>query len=227
MKAEKDGHVCLPLAQYLDLLQAAKEYAHLRTALYQGGVTPQTIDTLLRGERKDDLEDEEPLDPSLIAEKRPSRVYAELHQPFQPSLHARNEHRQEMESHAYDAQAVDDFPSTHLKSWLGSTSADGADFHIYRDARTPSPFQELNKRTLYFAGLPPSTTLQDIIDVVRGGIVLDLQLANGHARVTMFESGQAEQYLRHVKRHDLYINLKRVCSFDIEFFPSLLTLPSG
>jgi hypothetical protein len=74
-------------------------------------------------------------------------------------------------------------------------------------------FDRFAKRTVLLSNLAESTTHQDIVDAVRGGMLLDIFVRNHDrtASVSFLEESQAHDFFRHVKRHDLYIRGKRVC----------------
>ncbi|TAQ86282.1 hypothetical protein B7494_g5405 [Chlorociboria aeruginascens] len=68
------------------------------------------------------------------------------------------------------------------------------------------------KRTILLANLHENTTHSDIVDVVRGGMLLDIYLRTPErtASVSFLEEAHAQDFFRHAKRHDLYIRGKRV-----------------
>jgi hypothetical protein len=87
-------------------------------------------------------------------------------------------------------------------------------------------FDKFAKRTVQLANLAESTTHQDIVDAVRGGMLLDIYLRNHDrtASVSFLEESQAHDFFRHVKRHDLYIRGKRVCIHGLVKCPSINAL---
>lgn len=64
-------------------------------------------------------------------------------------------------------------------------------------------------RTLYFCGLHPRTTYSDLLSVVKGGKVLSINLRSERSATVTFYSGAAD-YLAWVKRNDIYLHSKRV-----------------
>ena len=212
MPSDKKDCVSLTLSQYLHLLQAAKEYALLKSALYRGGITPETIDVLLTSEETTDLDHRSPAEPLQQMTNGLKDSHLDHCQPYRTIPDPLNDHITPEPPWASRPSPEDGhLPSTRVESWLGFAAIEEAEIHVDADCQPFYPYPENNKRTLYFSGLPPSSTLQNIVDVIRGGIVIDIQLVHDHARVTMLDSAQAEQYMRHVKRHDIYIGLKRVC----------------
>lgn len=67
-------------------------------------------------------------------------------------------------------------------------------------------------RSLLLSKLPDNTTHADITDVVRGGQLLDIYLRSNDrtAAVSFLLAADARAFFDHVRRHDLYINHKRV-----------------
>jgi hypothetical protein len=76
-------------------------------------------------------------------------------------------------------------------------------------------YDKFAKRTVLLVSLPEGTTHSDIVAAVRGGMLLDIYLRTHDrtASVSFLEEGAAQEFFRHVKRHDLYIRGKRVRSF--------------
>jgi hypothetical protein len=73
-------------------------------------------------------------------------------------------------------------------------------------------YDKFAKRTILLANLPEGVTHSDIVAIVRGGMLLDIYLRTHDrtASVSFLEEAAAQEFFRHVKRHDLYIRGKRV-----------------
>ena len=69
-----------------------------------------------------------------------------------------------------------------------------------------------DKRTLYFHGLSDRTTYRDLLSVIKGGKLLSITLRPERTATVTFLEG-ASDFLAWVKRNDLYLNAKRVCSW--------------
>lgn len=67
-------------------------------------------------------------------------------------------------------------------------------------------------RSIFLSKLPDNTTHADITQAIRGGQLLDIYLRpnDGTAAVSFLLAADARAFYDHVKRHDLYINQKRV-----------------
>ncbi|KAI1264030.1 hypothetical protein F5Y18DRAFT_392329 [Xylariaceae sp. FL1019] len=80
-----------------------------------------------------------------------------------------------------------------------------------QNSRVP-PFARICQRTVALTGLVAGTTLADITNEIRGGQLLEVYLraAERRACVSFLREEDAVRYYNHVKKHDLYINHKRV-----------------
>jgi len=63
-------------------------------------------------------------------------------------------------------------------------------------------------RTLYFAGLAERTTMRDLLNVIKGGKILSINMRNSGATVTFFDG--AAEFLHWTKRNDIYLHGRRV-----------------
>lgn len=85
------------------------------------------------------------------------------------------------------------------------------------------------QRTVSLRGLSDRTTHKDIAAVVRGGTLLDifLRIRERVASVSFVDGSVAQEFLTHVKRHDLYILGKRVGIHRTEGMHWLISLFLG
>ena len=69
------------------------------------------------------------------------------------------------------------------------------------------------QRTIIVRNLSDRMTHKDIIDIVRGGVLLDVFLrSNEHtASISFVEGSAAQNFMNHVKRNDVYVHGRRVC----------------
>lgn len=79
-------------------------------------------------------------------------------------------------------------------------------------APTRPHYERQCARSILLSKLPDNTTHADITDAVRGGQLLDIYLRSNDrtAAVSFLLAADARAFFEHVKRHDLYINHKRV-----------------
>lgn len=68
------------------------------------------------------------------------------------------------------------------------------------------------QRTLLIKNLSDRVTHKDVVDVVRGGALLDVYLRSNDrsASVSFVEGAAAQAFLAYAKRNDIYIHGKRV-----------------
>lgn len=73
-------------------------------------------------------------------------------------------------------------------------------------------FERQCARTLQLSNLAEGTTHADIVNAVRGGMLLDIFLRSHDrsASISFLNSEDAKRFYEHVRRHDLYIKNKRV-----------------
>jgi hypothetical protein len=71
------------------------------------------------------------------------------------------------------------------------------------------PYPRNDQRTILITNLPTNVTHKDLVDVVRGGRLLDVFLRNDRAATISFVEG-AQDFLAYAKRNDIYIHAKRV-----------------
>lgn len=121
----------------------------------------------------------------------------------------------------------DDF--TYMPDGPSDGLGDGANGNNELQTKfTRQQYDKFAKRTILLANLPDAVTHTDIVDVVRGGMLLDIYLRTNDrtASVSFLEEAHAQEFFRHVKRHDLYIRGKRVCSLQTgqSLGPSLINL---
>lgn len=81
-------------------------------------------------------------------------------------------------------------------------------------------FDKFAKRTVQLANLHEATTHADIVDVVRGGMLLDIYLRvhDRTASVSFLHEADAQEFFRHAKRYDLYVRGKRVRKIPRTYF---------
>lgn len=74
-------------------------------------------------------------------------------------------------------------------------------------------YARAEQRTLVAKNLSDRATHKDIVDVVRGGTVLDIFIrANERsASISFVEGKDAQDFMSYVKRNDIYVLGKRVC----------------
>lgn len=109
-------------------------------------------------------------------------------------------------------------PNSHLNKARGFGPLDSVDTPPERDehfgpdaAGLPSsrpPFPR-DQRTILFTNLSDRTTHQDLVNIIRGGRLLDIYIRNDRSATVSFVEG-AQEFLAYAKRNDFYIHAKRV-----------------
>ena len=110
------------------------------------------------------------------------------------------------------------FFNHHNTSALEDESAFTPDFEKddpYLAAMQPGrkQFAKVEKRTIFAKNLSHRATHKDIVNFVRGGLVLDVYLRSHErsASISFVEGSAAQEFLNYVKRNDIYVHGKRVC----------------
>lgn len=97
-------------------------------------------------------------------------------------------------------------------SWDPDLDKDDGNLAVSRVERKRYAREE--KRTILVKNLAPNTTHQDIFQIARGGLVLDvfLRMNERNASVSFVEGVVAQSFMNYVKRNDVHIHGKRVSS---------------
>lgn len=71
-----------------------------------------------------------------------------------------------------------------------------------------------DQRTILLQNLPDLVTHKDIVDIVRGGLLLDVYLRtqDKSASVSFVDGSSAQAFLSYAKRNGVYLRGRRVCS---------------
>ncbi len=112
------------------------------------------------------------------------------------------------------------FYNHHNSSALEDESAFTPDFE--KDdpfLAAPQPerkrYAKMEQRTIFAKNLSDRASHKDIVDFVRGGLVLDIYLRSHErersASISFVEGSAAQEFMNYVKRNDIYVHGKRVC----------------
>lgn len=217
-----------PLAQ----LRAYREYESLKTALFQGGLTVETLNLLIAApsdheQRKDsgiglvDVETQEPKHESVLNLSSSWRYNG-----YDTGLTSRFDSR---ERSRYLCNARNSFaegptlpshslriPSLPRHTSYGTTNDDATfndgDESLQENRTTtgfPASTDSQEPRTLYFSGFSQHTTYRDLISVIKGGKLLNINMRSERSATVTFYEG-ASEFLAWAKRNDVYVNSKRV-----------------
>lgn len=224
-------------------LRTAREYKLLKNALFQGGITAETLDLLIAGadnseHRKDSGVD---IDPSLTAQ---TPTYGDSYSRQNAASHFHEMPWRTGAPASYDATSgTGPFQdggvhasASHLRvPHLQRHASYGMQSSIYDDndlemdgsdvdetaygSRTVSGSNE--RRTLYFSGFSERTTYRDLLSVIKGGKLLSINMRSERSATVSFLEG-ASEYLVWAKRNDIYLHTKRVSAMLANFIPVLM-----
>ncbi|KAI7199836.1 hypothetical protein KC316_g3346 [Hortaea werneckii] len=227
--------------EYESLLRVSKEYELLKSALFQGGITAETLDILISGAgsggtRKDSgasglktgpngFEGQLPAYHSNLNYKNQTSLYQDVHWRRNgsiPSSTFRDGNSQQMQAGAtlqvpsFSRQASYGAPASSIPddSAFDDDDDNDDDDNLIEEGR-PSMLQppglhpSNERRTLYFSGFSDRTTYKDFVSVIKGGQLLSINLRPERSGTVTFLEG-AEAFLAWVRRHDIYLHLKRI-----------------
>lgn len=216
--------------------QSAEEYERLKDALLSGGIPPETLVFLVGGSLEAPRKDSG-FAPNAWAEMPENTAKPLMYTPkssfmrnepqlFQPFDHGSS---RSMSGGAteYQGRRISNYslqvPHQGLtwqqrRDFGDSNSPMGFDDMGYESAAMDynqtqgvSRLRSKEKRTLLISGLSEFITYKDLTNVIRGGMVLYIDMRKDRTATVFMLEGAAE-FLAHVKRHDLYVQSKRVCT---------------
>jgi hypothetical protein len=182
----------------------------LKSALFRGGLTNETLETLLKGESG-----------AAVAEEASCYDYntkgpfpQSKPMPTHTSPHYHNESLSETDFAAMGSGPP--YAGTQRRvsyaQPMSSVRSSPIDNHDHeRTEHVPVHDQ----RTVLIANLPERTTHKDLAGIIRGGRLLDLFVRNDRTATVSFVEGAAD-FLTYAKRTDIYLQTKRV-STDLNF----------
>ncbi|KAF2473498.1 uncharacterized protein BDR25DRAFT_283070 [Lindgomyces ingoldianus] len=201
------NNVTISKAEHEYLLQAVREYHLLKNALFRGGLTAETLETLLSGENG---MSEDPAAYSNTCEeafRRPKPVAVTM-----------TGTRSSDASPDSENTAVADGlqPRTHSNSYNRVYSFGQPDSSIDTPDKDDD-FQSLvnhrvpthDQRTVLITNLSDRTTHKDLTNIIRGGRLLDIFLRNDRSATVSFVEG-AQDFLTYAKKNDIYLHTKRL-----------------
>ena len=185
----------------------------LRSALFRGGLTSETLDNLISGENE-----------YSNAETNVSKGWDDTYtEPNSVPITMPVLQSSAMSLDTSSAAVGDGFlpkPSSyHLNRTHSFGRLDSVDTpperdeHFSPDTADPAlsrlPFPRDDQRTVLFTNLSDHTTHQDLVNIIRGGRLLDVYIRNDRSATVSFVEG-AQEFLAYAKRNDFYIHAKRV-----------------
>ncbi|KAH8683343.1 hypothetical protein BGZ60DRAFT_480633 [Tricladium varicosporioides] len=215
--------VTIPKPDHDNLLIATREYANLRRNLFAGGIAEETLAVLI----KDDTATNGNGDSTMLSamgDTSTSEAFLTQHpastiqgnggQDYTFGRNAnytpRNLDLRQRDTNGLHNHSTDEF--SYMQDGQDGFYDEGSGNNDSQTKSHRQQYDKFAKRTIQLANLPDSTTHADLVDVVRGGMLLDIYLRTHDrtASVSFLEEAHAQEFFRYVKRHDLYIRGKRI-----------------
>jgi hypothetical protein len=181
----------------------------LKSALFRGGLTNETLETLLEGESDAAAKEASYYDYNTKGTLPQSKSI-----PTHPSPRYHNESLTDTDVAAVNSGLL--YTGTQRRVSYAQpvssvrNSPINDDDHEHAE-RVPAHDQ----RTVLIANLPERTTHKDLAGIIRGGRLLDLFVRNDRTATVSFVEGAAD-FLTYAKRTDIYLHTKRV-STDLNY----------
>ncbi|CAK4031894.1 hypothetical protein DOTSEDRAFT_156730 [Lecanosticta acicola] len=221
--------VTISRVEYDNLLRNAREFEMLKNALFDGGLTPETLAQLIAGASvneprrdslnawADDFDDTQP--PYNGQSQSPCPTAGPSGLRNEASWRAGNSHS--ASNYYGHANGNDHHPANtnlrvpgarYVSNGVTPSSVPDIDdaSSFVDDAGTEPPQNNAaTLRTLYFCGFPARTTYRDLLSVIKGGKLLSVNLRSERSATVSFLDA-APDYLAWVTRNDIYLHAKRV-----------------
>ncbi|CAN9182892.1 unnamed protein product [Alternaria alternata] len=207
------NNVTISKAEHEYMIQAMREYHLLKSALFRGGLTTETLETLLQGENG--VSSDAPSSYDYVSEHTPAESRAT------PVAAPTSFHYRPESDHTAVSHGLQPRPSQSLhrivsygvsESFTGDPQDDDEDQEPISGRRVPLHDQ----RTVLITNLSERTTHKDLAGIVRGGRLLDIFLRNDRSATISFVEGAAD-FLAYAKRNDIYLHMKRFRWSDRQF----------
>ncbi|PQE22308.1 hypothetical protein CJF32_00004706 [Rutstroemia sp. NJR-2017a WRK4] len=215
---------------------------NLRRNLYEGGIAEETLNILINDNQTSTIPPtvEEPdnssafmtLNSPLSAQETNGRAYT-FGTPRNSNGSLRPRDLNSFQNHGFQHQDLHSHSHTNTNGndnfSYGPSAGDGfVDSGSGNNESGPRfqrpKYDNVSQRTVQLVNLPEGVTHLDVVEAVRGGMLLDIYLrSHDHtASVSFLEQAHAQEFFRYVKRNDLYIRGRRV---DIRWNDRQFILP--
>ncbi|KAF2644980.1 hypothetical protein P280DRAFT_514438 [Massarina eburnea CBS 473.64] len=203
------SNVTISKSEHNFLLQASREFDLLKHALFRGGLTAETLETLLTGEGLSEEPTPTQAGPweDTFVRPRPFPVPVPVAAPA---------------SHYQDTSPISG--STAIGDGLQPKRHNS--HHRVHSFSQPEPSIDLpdkddgsngtsqriplhDQRTILITNLSDRSTHKDLTSIIRGGRLLDVYLRSDKSATVSFVEGAAE-FLAYAKRNDIYLHQKRL-----------------
>lgn len=173
--------VTISRVEYDSLLRTSREFELLKTSLYQGGLTPETLALLIAGATVPEQQ------------QRPVDSWAD-------------DYDDQPMPYCQPKPFVSGPSKSNGMSWRSNSNTDDGNTELDTTARGRAGE---TLRTLYFCNLSPKTSYKDLASVIKGGKVLSITIRSERSATVTFLDAAAD-YLTWSKRNDVYLHARRV-----------------
>ncbi|KXS94686.1 hypothetical protein AC578_10367 [Pseudocercospora eumusae] len=207
--------VAISKAEYDSLLRDSRHFHLLKHSLFQGGLTPDSLALLIKPNIDSWPDEYNDTPPAYANHHTPSPNVGASAPSFSALSGCANLHRESLQPVSAGQRAADarrrlsNPPSpSSLPDHADFDEADSfIDDHVHVDATHTTNAAPL--RTLYLSGFAPNTTYRDLLTVIKGGKLLNINMRSERSATVTFADGAAD-FLAWVKRHDIYLHSKRI-----------------
>ncbi|KAF2097624.1 hypothetical protein NA57DRAFT_77877 [Rhizodiscina lignyota] len=199
--------VIISKVEHARLTRAEREYSILRTALFRGGLTAETLDVLISGapSSDDDFVKVEPWESTFTV---PKTVPVTITNPDSSTTPQASNNLNSTTSYLNARTGID-----RKSSFGASVESPGQDEHFMPESTDAyaarAPFPRNDQRTILISNLSDRATHQDLVGILRGGRLLDVYLRNDRSATVSFVEGAAD-FVAYAKRNDFYMHGKRL-----------------
>ncbi|KAF9697226.1 hypothetical protein EKO04_005008 [Ascochyta lentis] len=211
------NNVTISQQEHNHLLQCTRDYNLLKSALFRGGLTAETLNTLLTSE-SDAANDNTSLR-THSGEKTSARsetVPVTMRAPFDKGI-LHNSEDTETGSDLLDLPQPRPlhraYSNDQHRACMDNSAQEDEESEEEAGCRHEHGRQKQilfhDQRTILVTNLADRTTHKDLAGVIRGGRLLDMFIRNDRAATVSFVEGAAD-FLAYVKRNDIYLHAKRL-----------------
>jgi hypothetical protein len=183
----------------------------LKNALFRGGLATETLETLLAGELDYSNGDTTAYNPTSWEETyvQPKKVPVVITAP-RDSGYSPDDSNTTVGGGSYGRPQRTSFNRVHSfgqpDSSIDDISGDKDDEH--QSSSNPA-VPKNDQRTILIGNLAERTTHKDLVNIIRGGRLLDIYIRNDRSATVSFVEG-AQEFLTYAKRNDFYLHTKRL-----------------
>ncbi|KAF7187823.1 RNA-binding protein MRN1 [Pseudocercospora fuligena] len=224
--------VTISKAEYDSLLRDSRDFQLLKQSLFQGGLTAESLALLINGPNEpkptqpkinswaDEYNDTPPAYGNHTTNHTAPRNGAAWRSgasapSFSAPSGSGNFHRESRQPLSAEQRATD--ARRHVSNGVPPSSLpDNADFDEadsfmdeHNDVEATHSTHGAPLRTLYLSGFAANTTYRDLLTVIKGGKLLNINMRSERSATVTFADGAAD-FLTWVKRYDIYLHSKRI-----------------